>query len=126
MMSSYKLITLFFFVLYLIPVAAVGILVQYRIQERQVTLQRYLQNQVDVDRQIIARRGSVREIHAPIHAFFLRGGSAEEGKQLLEVLREEQEKQDQFWKRYESVYSSEHRPFLLGILEESQEINLME
>lgn len=126
MKFSYKLSTVLFFVLYLAPLAAVGFLVQYRIQERQITLQRYLQNQVDVDRQIIAHRAPLRNIHAPIHSFFLRGGSAEEGRRLLEFLREEQEKQEIFWKRYENAYAVGYRPFLREILEESQELNLIE
>lgn len=89
-------------------------------------MQRYLQNQVDVDRQIIAHRAPLRNIHAPIHSFFLRGSSAEEGRRLLEFLREEQKKQDVFWKRYENAYAAGHRPLLRGILEESQETNLIE
>ncbi|MDO8600008.1 MAG: hypothetical protein Q7R73_00085 [bacterium] len=125
MKFSYKLSSAFFFSLYIIPVVVLGFLVQNRIQERQTTLQLYLQNQVDVDRQIVVHRGPLRDVHIPVRNYLLRGGSAEEAKRVLALAREEQQVQNTFWQKYESVYVAAERTFLREILEESQESNLI-
>lgn len=98
----------------------------YRIQERQTILQFYLQNQIDVDRQILAQREPVREVNGRIRSLVLRNAALEERKNFLAEAKELQENIQKFWEAYETRYSAAQRPFLTSILAETQEARLEE
>lgn len=124
MKLSYRIVTLLFFIAYLIPIAILGILFEIRVEQRQNTLQVFLKNQADVDRQIIAQRNSLRETHTKARQLLLFGRGAHEAT-AAGILRD-LEKIENFWKRYESSYTARERPFLQDILKETQESALIE
>lgn len=122
MKIPFKIAVSAFFILYLIPVIGMWFLVQNRIQERQSALQRFLQNQVDIDRQIISERARLRTVNFSIRTHLL---SAKNSPSPFSTVKDEMEKFQRFWKRYASAYSSQNRIFLQSILEENQETNLV-
>lgn len=123
MKLSFKLSTFLFFLLYLLPVMVLGYFTAYRIEQRQVVLQRFLQSQVDVDRQIISQRARFHSVNFKIRAYLLAGKKGEPSP--MPIVRDELGKFKDFWKRYEGTYSVKNRPFLQDILERNQEANLI-
>ncbi|MBU6414823.1 hypothetical protein KGQ34_01075 [Patescibacteria group bacterium] len=127
MKISYRSATILFFVFYLLPIVGMGYLVYQRIEQRQVALQLFLQNQVDVDRQIIVERERLRNIQPRIHSFLLKSGNADnDATALIGSVKDDAEKIKKFWERYDADYSASNRPFLRNILKENQETNLID
>lgn len=126
MKISYRFTTILFFVLYLLPIIGVSYLVYQRIQQRQATLQFYLQNQVDVDRQIISERGDLRNVQPKIRNFLLTEHLSQEGKVKLAEVKDARDEFEKFWKKYENNYTASQRPFLQKLLDENQEHTLID
>lgn len=126
MSISYKHATLLFFLFYLLPIAVMGFFVRQRIQQQQVTLQLFLQNQIDIDRKILDQRATLRGIQPRVRSVLLNGGTTVEQKDVLNFVRGERDKMDKFWKQYESSYAAGERPVLQGVLRETQEMNLID
>ena len=124
MKLHYKTANWIFLFLYLLPVAAMGLFVQQRVQSGLATAQLFMQNQIDVDRKIIAMRGNLRAVQPAIRQALL-DGKEEKIKSAKAFALEKQEDIDNFWNVYESSYSVKERPFLLNILAETQESNLI-
>lgn len=127
MRISYKLIISVFFFLYLLPIFAAGVLVYNRIQERQATLQLFLQNQVDVDRKILEQIAQLRQVSPAVREFLLKTEYTESSRKRLTALLDDAENGlRNFFKRYETQYAGEHRPLLQSVLIATQELNLLE
>ena len=125
----YRTIILIFAGLYLLPIAAVGFLVYNRIQQRQITLQLYLQNQLEVDRQILVTRDKLVAIQMEVRNFLLMGTHPLSESRRSSVVADVQNTADKlnvFWKKYKSQYLGVNRPFLINILKNTQEEDLLE
>jgi len=126
MKIPYWIALILFPVLYLIPVIVLWVFVHERIEERAVTLQLFLKNQADVDRQIIAKRSELTNIQPKTRTAIL--GQAPKGAlgdTILDV-KEVHEDVQKFWQRYETTYLGRERPQLRAILESTQENQLLE
>lgn len=126
MQTKYKNTIGFFLVLYLLPIAILWVFVTQRIETRQSTLQLFLQNQLDVDRQIVAERQRLREIQPQFRTALLKTVSRAEMTSLTEELRLDKDRIAKFWQRYETTYTGNQRPFLKEVLQETQETQLLE
>lgn len=126
MKLSYRLTVLLFFFLAILPIALFWYFVQVRLEQGQLTLQLFLQNQVDVDRKILAKRATLRSVQPALRSFLLNGGTDGDRKRVVAESKKTQDEQEKFWKKYEADYAALQRPFLLGILKETQELNLAE
>lgn len=127
MRISYQKSVTLFFILYVIPVVGMWFLVQNRIEERQAATQLFLQNQLDVDRQILTQHGILRSIQPRLRSFILENnGSKEAEKLLISSIKADIDKFQKFWKKYADNFSGKNRPFLQSILKNTQELDLIE
>lgn len=124
MKIHYKTANWIFLFLYLLPIMAIGVFVQQRIQRSLITAQQFMQNQVDIDRKILTYRGYLRTVQPVIRSALLK--EEEEVKSAKNFAAEKRQDIDKFWKTYETSYMASERPFLRSILAESQELNLIE
>lgn len=122
---SYRITIIIFFALFLMPVFGLGFLVKYRIEEREIALQRLLQNQIDIDRQIITQRAILRSIYPRIHSYLFKLNVRASEPNFLASIKDDFEKTEKFFKRYENTYMGEQRPFLKSILQKTEEENLV-
>jgi len=127
MKLSYRFSVFIFFMAALLPIVAFWYAVEARIEQRQLTLQLFLQNQIDVDRKILNERAILRSVSPQVRSFLLKtdiDGQSE--KQIAAFLKESQDELEKFWKKYETDYTASQRSFLLSVLKETQEMNLVE
>lgn len=121
MKFSYRFATFLFFFACTAFIAMAGFLVYQRVEKRQITLQLFLQNQIDIDRQILQQRDPLRELQGRIRSLLLRNASLEERKNFLVELKNLQDDFQAFWGSYETRYTATQRPFLRDILRTTQE-----
>ncbi len=126
MKLSFKQAQALFFVCLIVPVAGLWFLVANRIEERQIVLQRFLQNQIDIDRQIINQRQTLRTVHADIRSYLLAVVSGERKAPMRADVHDAIDSFEAFWKRYDTTYRAEHRPVLKEILAATQEARLVD
>lgn len=126
MKFSYRTATFLFFFACFAFIAAAGFLVYWRIEKRQIALQLFLQNQLDVDRQMLKQRDPLRETQGRVRSLLLRNAPLEERKNFLAELKNFQDDIQAFWGAYETRYAATQRPFLRDILQTTQESRLEE
>lgn len=126
MIISYKKTISIIAVSQLFIIASMGYFVRQRIEQRQVTLQLFLQTQIDVDRQMIVQRDILRDTLTKARSYLLSANSDIERKLILGSIKEDLEKFNKFWVKYRDNYSGRHRPILQKVLSQSQELNLIE
>jgi hypothetical protein len=126
MKISYKKAIVIFLVLYILPAAVMGVFVNRRIQQRQLAIQLFLQNQVDIDRKTLTVSGTLRDVQPKLRRAILGSANAAEQKNIMAQIKDDRETFSKFWEQYRANYSAKNRPFLLNILAESQELNLVE
>ena len=124
---SYRLTVFIFFFFAILPIAVFWYAVQIRLEQRQLTLQLFLQNQIDVDRKILNEMALLRSVSPQVRNFLLKGdNNSQSEKQIAVFLKDTQDELEKFWKKYESDYTASQRSFLLLVLKETQEMNLVE
>lgn len=126
MKLSYRFTVFLFFFLAILPIAVFWYFVQIRLEQRQLTLQLFLQNQIDIDRKILSERAILRSVQPVLRSFLLNSGINHDGKRAAAEIKEAEDNLEKFWKKYEANYAAGERPFLLGVLKETQELNLIE
>src|SRR3989338_4380524 len=103
MKLSYRFSVFIFFMAALLPIVAFWYAVQARLEQRQLTLQLFLQNQIDVDRKILSERVLLRSVSPAVRSFLLKGSeNGKSEKQIAGFVKEAQDELEKFWKKYET------------------------
>lgn len=126
MKISYRAATFIFAFFYVGLVGGMGLLAVERIRVSEIALQRFLQEQVDVDRQIVSQRASLDNINRRIWSRILGASDTAGDISFLSAITQDIGRSQKFWQKYETHYAAEARPDLVSVLADSQELDLVE
>lgn len=126
MRISFKNATYLILVIYILPLLVVGFFVSQRLEERQVLLTKFLQNQANVDKEIASTRTLLFRINNQVRGTALNNAAGKSTAVSLEAVKADIKKFQDFVTKYQERYSANSRPLLLEVLEDSQEMNLVE